>query len=107
LRQPVYHAGCGDGSHHGAAQTAHLYQVFQRQCHDLVRIHELAALIHCANAVGISIRRQAEIAHPGADGGGQSAQVTRNRFWMNATEAGVHLGADLVYLAAAPLAGRP
>ena len=103
LCQAVDHARGGYGPHHGSRPAALLDQVLQRQGEDLVRVDEVAALVHGADAVRVAVGRHAEVAHARADGGGQRAEILGDRLGMDAAEAGIHLAADLGHLAARSL----
>ena len=103
LGQPVNHARGRDGAHHRPAPAALLYQVAQRERHDPVGVHKIAAPIHSASAVSIPIRGQAQVAHAGAHGAGQRPQVTGDWLRMHAAKARVHLAADLNHLTAGAL----
>ena len=103
LCQAVDHARRGDGPHHGSRPAALLDQILQRQGEDLMRIDEVAALVHGADAVRVAVGHHAEVAHPRADGGGQRAEIPGDRLRVDAAEAGIHLAADLGHLAARSL----
>ena len=66
-------------------------------------IHKIAALIHGADAVGVTIGSQAEIPEVGANSSCQRAQEAGDRFGVNAAKTGVHFTADLANLAAGSL----
>ncbi len=65
--QPVDHARGRNRAHHRAASAALFDQVFQGQGHDFVRVDEIAALVHGANAVGVAIRHHPKAAQAGAN----------------------------------------
>jgi hypothetical protein len=74
--------------------------VFEQQRHDAVRVDELPGDIHRADAVGVAVGRQAEVIFAAAHRLDQRLQVTGNWFGVDAVEAGVHLAAQFVHLAA-------
>ena len=68
-----------------------------------MRVDELPAFVHRADAVGVAVGSQAKAAHAAADGPRQRAQVAPDRFGVHAAKAGVHLAADFEDLAAGAL----
>ena len=68
-----------------------------------MRVDEIPALVHRADAVGVAVGRQAKITQAAAHGALQGHQVAGDRLGMHAAKTRVHLGADFLHLAAGAL----
>ncbi len=101
--EAVNHARGGDRPHHRAAQAALFHEIFEGERHDFVRVYEVAAFVHRADAVRVAVGDDAEVAHPRTDSGCQRAEVFGNRLRMHTAKAGVHLAADFGNFTAGPL----
>jgi hypothetical protein len=65
-----------------------------RQCRSCAD-HESAAFIHGADAIGIAVGGEPEIADAGADSRSQGAEVLGKRLGMDAAETRIHFRAHL------------
>ncbi len=79
---------------------APVYQVFDQQRHDGVRVDKTPVGVHGADAVGVAVGRQPDPVLAGQHLVDQRAEVAGDRFGMNAVKAGVHLAAQFDHAAA-------
>src|SRR5450432_2206734 len=87
----VNHLGCVKRADYRAGPVASFQQPAQQNADDLVRVNKSAMLVHCADAVSISIRNQASVAFFPHDSFLQQSDMWKNGLGIDAREKRVHI----------------